>query len=1253
MQTPPIRILQFNINGIRSHIPELSHAALKLDLDVLCIQESKLTPESHTPLIPGYDVHRMDRTVHRGADPARGGGLLTYVKQNLRSHPGPVLPNTGTTEAQQVSIHVGSRVFNVVNIYAPPIRASADDVRDPVFNPGFLPDAANTLIVGDFNAHAPAWSHAVPNASGVALDDWHLTSSMIILNDIDYHTYVSASYGTKSSPDVTMCSSDITHLCHWSVSESLGSDHLPIILQLDVTTAPRKHIPRPNWYKADLPALKAFLQNHPPPPTAQPFHSTYATWLAQLQAAVKATVPLTSTRQRINPWFTPEIAALISQRNQAQRDGDTQLLTALAEQVNDLIALTKRQLFEERLSSDSQDIWRIIKQMDNGNIPNKSSPIISSSGATISSDRDIANEFAKIYAARSSNPQTFKSDRFNTTVPAKQASSDQACQDQESIIISEAELSTHIQNLCSAGATGLDNIHNLVLKNLPDAHITFLANIINHSLKSGSIPHSWTQASIIPIAKPGKPLTSTQSYRPIALTSCVAKLVERVIANHLMHHLEPLLSPCQAGFRPMRSTDDHLVWLTQDINDGFAVQDNTVAAFLDLSSAFDVAWRPLIIAHLAELHTPPLLIRWISRFLSNREALVSFNGTQSAFRIFRQGVPQGSVLAPILFSVLVNNLPATCATPGANIAVYADDIVVWARDRNHLKAAGIVQKATQRIFDHLSHLKLIPNASKSVVSFFSCNTHLAQFKPRIHPITGQTRKKHLRLPFDATPKFLGLKMDRLLHFGPHAALIRAHMANKLNAIKAISSKSWGCSAPTIRMAYLALVASIANYASAVWATGAAASHLAKVESMNCQGGRAITGLCRNAPRDIVRHEAQIPSIIDTATLSAVSLRERILRIPDHPAKHLCAPTPLELEFLQDPSKHPHPHTSRTNYFRIAAVSITTKAGFEDAPRDRASTAPPLISGLNHVSFHPTIDAKKADTPAHRLAKAREKLASLPPTPHVIWTDGSASQAIINGGAGCHFDFDPARNITAPAGALCGSFQAELVAIHAALQSCSSRPPQGFQRLRICTDSQSSIRAIQSGTSRNPLVRDIRDFLRTMPPTDIVFVPSHVNLEGNEQADRLAARASRLPQAGVLIALKSASAAASRLIKRAALNSLKNHRHAHRHNYRQTLKGLDPLCVHKTLARRDAVTIAQLRSGDSILLGTYRQRLKLQGTATCPHCWAAHGDLPHLLNHCSATAQARALRSRSLRLPMSSSALSTHPEEVISIIPPRC
>ena len=300
-----------------------------------------------------------------------------------------------------------------------------------------------------------------------------------------------------------------------------------------------------------------------------------------------------------------------------------------------------------------------------------------------------------------------------------------------------------------------------MLKRLPRSGMDFLLHIFNLSWTLHSFPSIWKTSSIFPIHNMGKPIDSPASLRPISLTFCVSKLFERIILSRLLFFLKSnsILSSRQAGFHPGRSTLDQILLVSQSISDGFNKPrpgSRTILSTIDFSKAFDSVRHPALFHKLISAGLPPCFARWTQSFLSDRRACVVYQHHKSrSFRV-RRGVPQESVLGPVLFSLFINDLPASLPS-FVSCSFYADDLAIWSSSPLVPNAVEATQGALFRLECWSKYWCLSLNPSKCEASFFSVDPHQALFHPNLLLLGS-------RLCFDPTPTFLGVTIDHTLSF---------------------------------------------------------------------------------------------------------------------------------------------------------------------------------------------------------------------------------------------------------------------------------------------------------------------------------------------------------------------------------------------------------------------------------------------------------------------------------------------------------
>ena len=249
-----------------------------------------------------------------------------------------------------------------------------------------------------------------------------------------------------------------------------------------------------------------------------------------------------------------------------------------------------------------------------------------------------------------------------------------------------------------------------------------------------------------------------------------------------------------------------------------------------------MASRPFSQTHFG---LPPCFARWNQYFLFDERACVVFqNHKGHSFRVC-QGVRQGSVLGPVLFSLFINDFPASLPS-SVRCSLYTDNLAIWSSSPSDPTAVEATQGALFRLERWYEYWCLPLNPSKYEASFFSVNPHQVHLRPNLL-LPGS------RLRFNPTPTFLGVTFDRTYFFSKHVFSLKAKFFSRLKALRCISASSWGPSKESFSLLYKAFLQAFFTYASLGWFCFLSITNTTKLERLHRAASRVITGCLSSSP----------------------------------------------------------------------------------------------------------------------------------------------------------------------------------------------------------------------------------------------------------------------------------------------------------------------------------------------------------------------------------------------------------------------
>ena len=379
-------------------------------------------------------------------------------------------------------------------------------------------------------------------------------------------------------------------------------------------------------------------------------------------------------------------------------------------------------------------------------------------------------------------------------------------------------------------AVRLDGVGQRILKLSAPIIASSVSKIINTSITSGKFPSQWKNAKIFCLHKAGD-ISNCSNYRPISLLPVVSKIIERYVSNSLSQYLDRfnLISPNQSGFRKKHNCETALLKVSQYWYDCLNNKEIVGLVALDFRKAFDLVNHCILLKKLELYKLTPKTLDWFTSYLTDRTQSVYYKNTLSSPKTFQSGVPQGSILGPLLFLIFINDLVFSISE--SKKTLYADDCTIYATDCCLDIVNSKLNRDVESIAKWCSNNHMIINIHKSYTMVISTRQKIAHSVEKDLSI----KYRDFQLKSVSSHGYLGIEIDNRLSWSPHIRMT----IKKLNLRLSILSRIKKFLPFSARMTYYhAYIASYLNYASSVWG-GAALGDINLISTIQKRCSRII------------------------------------------------------------------------------------------------------------------------------------------------------------------------------------------------------------------------------------------------------------------------------------------------------------------------------------------------------------------------------------------------------------------------------
>ena len=703
-----LKIVHQNVRGLNANFQLLYELVCNNKFDVVTLSETHLSKFDNKELfeIPGYTF------VTRNREEGHGGGVAIYLKDSIKWERRFDLENSVESICLQIS-ETCAKSFLITTLHRPPSSSNylADNFND-LFNEiltAINSTSMESIILGDANVNYAKKLDNVDFKTSLTRNGYKqtITEPTRITKESSSIIDIIATTRPEVIKETKVFATSISD--HEMVGCIRKRNHMRY-------AAKTIHVRDYSKYNPDEMNNELKIKNWNGVYGSVNVNRALKCFNETLDETFTKHAPFINKRVkgRSCPWLDNDTKSALNDRDKALRKArrtkateDWNVYKRLRNGCNNLLRYAKSNFNKKLLDENSKNptkFWKIIKNI----FPTKLTP---NSASSKSDDSSRANIFSKHYfnvirtlktkfihcrdfvwyPPKNILPRSLKSFKFNP--------------------VSEIYILKLLKKLRRNKAAGLDNLPPNMLKDCAVYIYKPLTYIINLSLKTCAVPEMWKKAKVSPIFKAGN-ASDPENFRPISILPVLSKILERTVHAQLMSYLESnkLLSEFQFGFRPNRSTEIASALFIDDIRREVDSGKLVGSVFLDLSRAFDTISHSQLLTKLPSYGIRDAELEWFTDYLFLRTQRVVLNGKQSNDQPVFNGVPQGSILGPLLFIVFFDDI-VTCIEH-AKIIMYADDVVIYFADKHVIKIEEYLNEEFERIYEYLQANELIINLKK-------------------------------------------------------------------------------------------------------------------------------------------------------------------------------------------------------------------------------------------------------------------------------------------------------------------------------------------------------------------------------------------------------------------------------------------------------------------------------------------------------------------------------------------------------------